>query len=152
MVMDMICIEMGRDQHLIVLAPDPLCELDSDPVSKLWADLALLKALVSVICDDAAFFSELFLHGHELVSCDLRTAVDPGDKELLLRLIFICSIMHHICECRKLFSVPLRIGCLHLIRHIGKRAVRLSPHRPDLCHSHLAIPSSGVRNRLSISA
>ena len=41
----MLCIQMGRHQHLIFLAPNGICELHSDMLGKLRCDVGFLKAI-----------------------------------------------------------------------------------------------------------
>ena len=73
----MLCIQMGRHQHLIFLAPNGICELHSDMLGKLRCDVGFLKAKIAVIGLDAVCLIELFLDSDKLLTGNRRSAVDP---------------------------------------------------------------------------
>lgn len=69
------CVQVRRNQHLILIAPHFLGKLNADFVAKLRRYLTCFKALISVIGDVTACFSEAFLHGAHLLKGSIGVAV-----------------------------------------------------------------------------
>ena len=143
---------MCRNNHLITITPESSGKLYSYLMSLLGCYLAFGKALVSVISNDAVFLVELFLYCHKLVSCYCRIAVDSRYKELFLCLVFICSVVHNICQILKAAFVPSGVCCFLFVGSIVKRRIDATSYGPQLGYRHFSSASSGVRNLASIAA
>ena len=137
--------------YLIIFTPHSFRKLKPNLMSKLRCHLTFSKALISVVCYNAVFFIELLLYDYELISCYGRSAIYSRYKELLLRLVFICSIMHDIGQILKTAFVPSGIGSLLFVSRIIKRTFHSPSNRPYLCYCHFSSHSCGVRNSFSIS-
>ena len=113
-VVQRVRVEVRRDDDLILIAPHLSCGSEADPVALLRRDLAGTEALVAVVGDVAAVFSEAFLGGGHVLIGGLRIAVDRGDKELLVRL----GIVLHVLEC--VGQVPVEeLPVRGLVRVVG---------------------------------
>ena len=83
-VMQVLPVQMGGDQHLIVLAPQLPRQLQAELMALPGRHLAGKKALIGVIGRIAALLAELLFDRDHLLIGTLRVAVDAGDKAHVL--------------------------------------------------------------------
>ena len=80
MIMQVIRIHMGSDQHLEPLAPDLAGQCHADFVALLRGDLPFAETLVGVERHHAVCFTKAFLHSPHILPRMVRPAMDAGDK------------------------------------------------------------------------
>ena len=103
MVVDVVCVQVGGDHDLIVIAPHAPCGFHADGVCFFRCHLTGLKALVSVISHIAAQLSIAPLGVHHGFVGQLLGTVDGTDKgdgqssqlftEFLLHFDFLFGII-----------------------------------------------------------
>ena len=91
-IVDIVCVQVGGDHDLIVIAPHPSDSFHADGVCLLRCHLTGLKALVSVISHIAAQLSIAALGVHHGFIGQLLRAVDSADIHFLIGLFVIGSI------------------------------------------------------------
>ena len=79
-VVQVIRIHMGSDQHLEPLAPDLAGQCHADFVALLRGYLALAEALVGMECHHAVCFTKTFLYGPHILPRMICPAMDAGDE------------------------------------------------------------------------
>ena len=92
MVVNVIGIKVGSDYHLIPCAPHLPCGFHSNLVCFFRCDLACGKALITVISDIFATFTETSLDGNNFVIGVVLRAVDTRYKHCLIGFIIILHI------------------------------------------------------------
>ena len=80
MIMQIIRIHVGSDQHLKPLAPDLAGQRHADLVALLRGDLTFAEALVGVERHHAVCFTKAFLYGSHILPRMVCPAMDAGDK------------------------------------------------------------------------
>ena len=67
MVMQMISVQMGGHQDLVIAAPQLPCQLQADCMTLLRRHLSRLEALVGMVGNISIFFAEPLLYGDHLL-------------------------------------------------------------------------------------
>ena len=80
MIMQIIRIHVGSDQHLKPLAPDLAGQCHADLVALLRGDFALAEALVGMERHHAVCFTKAFLYSPHIFPRMIHPAMDAGDK------------------------------------------------------------------------
>ena len=80
MVVQVIRIHVGSNQHLKPLAPDPAGQRHTDLMALLRGDLPLAEALVGVERHHAVCFTKAFLYSPHIFPRMVCPAMDAGDK------------------------------------------------------------------------
>ena len=80
MVVQIIRIHVGSDQHLETLAPDLASQCHADLVALLRGDLPFAEALVGVERHHAVCFTKAFLYSPHIFPRMVCPAMDAGDK------------------------------------------------------------------------
>ena len=92
MIVDVIGIKVGSDYHLIFATPHLPCGFHSSLVRFNGCDLTCGKALIPVISDIFATFTETALNGNHFVVGVMLGAVDTRYKHRLVGFIIILHI------------------------------------------------------------
>ena len=79
-VVQIIRIHVGSDQHLETLAPDLAGQCHADLMALLRGDFPLAEALVGVERHHAVCFTKAFLYSPHIFPCVVHPAMDAGDK------------------------------------------------------------------------
>ena len=88
MIMQIIRIHVGSDQHLETLAPDLAGQRHADLVALLRGDFALAEALVGMERHHAVCFTKALLYNPHIFPRMICPAMDAGDK--LGALVQLC--------------------------------------------------------------
>ena len=80
MVVQVIRIHMGSDQHLEPLAPDLAGQCHANFVALLWSNLSFAEALVGMERHHAVCFTKAFLYGSHIFPRMIYPAMDACDK------------------------------------------------------------------------
>ena len=79
-VVQIIRIHVGSDQHLETLAPDLASQCHADLMALLRGNLSLAEALVGMERHHAVRLAETLLHGPHILPRMVCPAMDAGDK------------------------------------------------------------------------
>ena len=79
-VVQIIRIHMGGNQHLETLAPDLAGQCHADLMALLRGDLSLAEALVSVERHHTVRFTKAFLYSPHIFPCVVCPTMDAGDE------------------------------------------------------------------------
>lgn len=79
-VVQVIRIHVGGDQHLETLAPDLAGQCHTNLVALLWGDLTLAEALVGVERHHAVCFPKALLYSPHILPRMVCPTMDAGDK------------------------------------------------------------------------
>ena len=90
--MDVVCIQVDGDQHLIPITPHSPCGFLANGECLLRRDLALTKALNAVVAHHLATQPKPPLDGDHLSVGVLPGAVDAADKDLPVGLVVVLHI------------------------------------------------------------
>ena len=141
-VMDLAGIRMSGNDNLKSVAPQLLCQLDTDLMCDVGRDLACRKRLIPMKAYDTARLLPSILGGAELLSSRGGSigTIDTGNIELLLGFhgvgIILQYPLHRVELCRfRILSVP----CLCRVRNIAQ----------DLSNTALDTPDCRDRHQLS---
>ena len=93
-VVDVIGVQVSGNYHLIFCAPHLPCGFQANLVCFVRCDLACGKALIPVIGDILAPFSETALHGDHFVVGVMLGAIDPGHIHGLVGLVIVFYILN----------------------------------------------------------
>ena len=92
MIVKIICVQVGGNDYLIILAPHTPCSFQSDLMRFFGGDFPTTKALVSVIGNIPAEFAVTTLSSHHIFVCSLFRTVDTRNIHRLIRLFIILNI------------------------------------------------------------
>lgn len=113
MIMQVIRIHMGSNQHLKPLAPDLAGQCHADLMALLRGDFPLAEALVGVERHHAVCFTKAFLHSPHILPRMIYPAMDAGDKlGALIQLglgIVLCVVQ---CLGKGIVFGFVRVGCV----------------------------------------
>lgn len=87
---------MSGNDDLKSVAPHSLGKFNADLVSLLWRNLTVLEALEAVIADNLTRVAPSRFGNHHFISGGGRVTIYTCDKETLLGLILISSVLHYI--------------------------------------------------------
>lgn len=96
MIVKIICVQMGGDDYLVILAPHTPCSFQSDLMCFFRRNLATYKTLITVIGNIPAELAVTTLSSHHIFVCFLLRTVDTRNIHRLIRLFVILNIT----ECR----------------------------------------------------
>ncbi|CAK7076501.1 MAG: hypothetical protein EUB_03938 [Eubacterium sp.] len=92
MIMKVLPILMGCDDHLKTVTPEFLGQLHADLVGLLGGDLSGGKALIAMIGYNAAFLMILLFGQFHFLDRGFGQTIEPGHKEGLLDFIHLGNI------------------------------------------------------------
>ena len=127
---------MGGDNDLKPVAPHSLGKFNADLVCLLWRDLTVLEALEAVIADNLTRVAPSRFGNHHFISGGGRVTVYACDKETLLGLILISSVLHYIDHRLQVDFGVFGIGGLCRIFGIVDWVVEPATHIPYLANRH----------------
>ena len=133
MIMDMgVFVYVCRDDHFIPVAPEFLCQPDTDHMCQFWRHLSFFKRLIAVICDCPSRFSKALFGLVHILHCCLHTAVDGGHQLGMIGRAIPCHILQDISD-RCVFIRRIRRMCDGLFRvlDILKHGPQFSFNPPD---------------------
>ena len=145
MVMKGSSIEVGGDQHLVFIAPHPLCQLHAESMAKLRGDLTGLKALVGVVGHVTARLTEPLFGRLHFLESGAPVAVHAGDEHgpfLAFNGLFLVS---GVVENAPQIRIDGLIRVLGVVHHTGQTVL----DRPDFScrhrlHPHWCRPSGSA--------
>ena len=113
MVVQIIRIHMGSDQHLETLAPDLACQRHADLMALLRGYLTLAEALLGVERHHAVCFTKAFLYSPHIFPRMICPAMDAGDKLGALVQLGLGIVLRIVQRLGKSIVFGLvRIGCV----------------------------------------
>ena len=92
MVVDVIGIEMGSNNYLVIITPHPFCRFQPDFVRFFWRDFAGYKTLIPVIGDIPAELAVPPFSCHHTLVGSLLRAVDTRYIHCLVGLLIVLDI------------------------------------------------------------
>ena len=98
MAMQVLCVQVGRNQNLKAFAPHLVCKLLPDSLRRLRRDVLFLEAEIPVIGLYAVLLCEPLLDGDELVTGSRGVAVDSLNEKLPFRFFLVLCVGNHITE------------------------------------------------------
>ena len=105
-------------------------------MSLLWRNLTVLEALKAVVTDNLTRIVPLDFGNHHFISGGGRVAIYTCDKETLLGLILISSVLHYIDHRLQVGFGVFGIGGLCRIFGIVDWVVEPATHIPYLADRH----------------
>ena len=105
-------------------------------VSLLWRNLTVLEALKTVVADNLAHIVPPRFGNHHFISGGGRVTIYTCDKETLLGLILISSVLHYIDHRLQVGFGVFRVGGLFGIFGIVDWVVEPATHIPYLADRH----------------
>ena len=134
--MQAVGIQVGGNDDLKSVAPHSLGKFNADLVSLLWRNLTVLEALEAVIADNLTRVAPSRFRNHHFISGGGRVTVYACDKETLLGLILIGSVLHYIDHRLQVGFGVFRVGGLFGIFGIVDWVVEPATHIPYLADRH----------------
>ena len=134
--MQAVGIQMGGNDDLKSVAPHSLGKFNADFVSLLWRNLTVLEALKAVVADNLTRVAPLCFGNHHFISGGGRVTIYTCDKETLLGLILISSVLHYIDHRLQVSFGVFGIGGLCRIFGIVDWMVEPATHIPYLADRH----------------
>lgn len=106
MVMQMLLVQMGRNNDLKPVAPHLLCQHHAQCVTLLRRDLSGLEALIAVPCNVAVLLTIALLGQDHLLKGNILLAIDGSDELPCSGLVGILGVGKHIEKsCKPCFAV-----------------------------------------------
>ena len=127
---------MSGNDDLKSVAPHSLGKFNADLVSLLWRNLTVLEALEAVIADNLTRVAPSRFGNHHFISGGGRVTVYACDKETLLGLFFIGSVLHYIDHRLQVGFGVFRVGGFFGIFGIVDWVVEPATHIPYLANRH----------------
>ena len=127
---------MGGDNDLKPVAPYSLGKFNADLVCLLWRNLTVLEALEAVIADNLTRVAPSRFGNHHFISGGGRVTVYACDKETLLCLFFIGSVLHYIDHRLQVGFGVFRVGGFFGIFGIVDWVVEPATHIPYFADRH----------------
>ena len=134
--MQAVGIQVGGNDDLKSVAPHSLGKFNADLVSLLWRNLTVLEALEAVIADNLTRVAPSRFGNHHFISGGGRVTIYTCDKETLLGLILISSVLHYIDHRLQVGFGVFGIGGLCRIFGIVDWMVEPATHIPYLADRH----------------
>ena len=134
--MQAVGIQVGGNDDLKSVAPHSLGKFNADLVSLLWRNLTVLEALKAVVTDNLTRIVPLCFGNHHFISGSVRVTISTCDKETLLGLILISSVLHYIDHRLQVGFGVFRVGGLFGIFGIVNWMVEPATHIPYLADRH----------------
>ena len=135
-IMQAVGIQVGGNDDLKSVAPHSLGKFNADLVSLLWRNLTVLEALKAVVTDNLTRIVPLDFGNHHFISGGGRVAIYTCDKETLLGLILISSVLHYIDHRLQVGFGVFGVGGLFGIFGIVDWVVEPATHIPYLADRH----------------
>ena len=132
-IVDGVCVQVGGDDHLILVTPHTPGCFNSNLMRLLRRDLSGLKALKPVIGHVRSPETEAPLNGYHFFIGSVLGAVHAGDIHLAVGLVIVCHIL------QRLGQVVIQILSLRgFVRVVGvvDDGFQIALHRPEACGSH----------------
>ena len=139
MTVNVVCVQVDSDEHLILISPHSPCGGFADFKSLLRRDLAFPEALNAVVADYFSPQTEPPLHGDHLSVGVLRRAVDAADEYLTVGLVVVFCIAQGGVQ---ILVQILRGGGFIWIVGVIQRGLQIFEHRPKTSYRHTASPLS----------
>ena len=138
MIVQIICVQMGSHDYLIILAPHTPCGFQTDFVRFFGSNLAAYKTLITVIGNIPAKLAVTTLSSHHIFVSSFGRTVDAADIHLLICFIIVLNIAESIIQI--LIEIFL-VGGLVRITGIVDDFFQLVFDWPESCCRHSRISS-----------
>ena len=108
-------VEVGGDQHLVLVAPHSFCKFNAEFVCKLRCNLACFETLICVISHIAGSLIKAFLHRNHFRKSGVGVAIYACD----IHHFFFAGYGFPLVTCIMKCLANIAVNCLVRVRRIA---------------------------------